>query len=119
MSPAAYLDPSARACHPPAGAGPSASAPRTAESTARRCVVVPHAARVRGEQNQRRPGCQDRSPSLFSSTALGRRLLLGEPSALVDSRTSRGGTTVPPPAPDTGARPFERFGPPQWALRES
>src|SRR6266567_9180284 len=52
MSPAAYLDLSARACHPAAGTGPSASAPRTAGSTARRCVVVPHAARARAEQNR-------------------------------------------------------------------
>ena len=49
MSLAASLDPVARACHPPAGAGLLASAPRTAGSTARRCAVVPHAARARGE----------------------------------------------------------------------
>ena len=52
MSLAAYLDLVARACHPPVGAGLSASAPRTAGSTARRCVVVPRAARARGEQNR-------------------------------------------------------------------
>src|SRR6266849_5181996 len=107
MNLAVCLDLFAQACHPPAGAGPSASAPRTAGATSRRCVVVPHAERARGEQSRRRLGCQDRSPSRFSSTALDRRLLLVVPIALVDSRTSRGGTAVPPSAPDTGARPFE------------
>src|SRR5712692_4805607 len=56
MSLAASLDPVARAFHPPAGAGLSANAPRTAGSTAPRCVVVPHAARARAEHyrtNQR------------------------------------------------------------------
>src|SRR5438270_3308598 len=38
MSLAACLDPAARVRHPPAGAGPSASAPRTVGSTARRYV---------------------------------------------------------------------------------
>src|SRR6266849_5332938 len=51
-----YPDLVAQACHPLVGAGLSASASRTAGSTARRYVVVPHATRARGEQNQtRRP----------------------------------------------------------------
>src|SRR5262249_11543357 len=49
---AAYLDPVARACHPPAGAGPSASAPHTAESIAPRCVVVPLAEPSHVEQSR-------------------------------------------------------------------
>ncbi len=52
MTPAAYLDLVARACHPAAGAGPSASAPRTTESIARRCVVVPLGERARAEQSR-------------------------------------------------------------------
>src|SRR5438876_12086534 len=70
-----------------------------------------------GAQNRRRLECRDRSPSPFSSTALGRLPPLVEPIAPVDSRTSRGELLVPPSAPDTGARPFGRFGPPQWAPR--
>ena len=48
----------------------------------------------------------------FASNALGRFLLPGVPIASVDSRTNRGETPVPPSAPDTGARPFARCGPP-------
>src|SRR5215467_9122045 len=118
MSLAVYLDPSARECHPLAGAGPSASAPRTTGPTSRRYVVVPHAERTHGEQRRRRLGCPDRSPSPFSSTALGTLPPLARPIALVDSRTSRGGILVPPSAPGTGARPFGQCGQPPWAPRE-
>src|SRR5205807_2608774 len=69
MSPAAYLDLSARACHPAAGAGPSASAPRTAGSSARRCVVVPHAERAREEQNRKIPERRRQAPIPLSSSS--------------------------------------------------
>jgi len=117
MSLAAYLDLVARACHPAARAGLSANAPRTTESTARRCVVVPLGERARAARSRRRLGCRDRSASSFSSIALGKHPRLAAPIAQVDSRTSRGGTAAPPSAPGTGARPSARCGQPQWARR--
>src|SRR5204863_5287536 len=117
MSLAVYLDLVARACHPPAEAGPSASAPHTAGSIARRCVGVPLATPARGVQSRRRLGYRDRSPSSFSSTALDRLPPPAAPTVLADSRTSRGETTAPPSAPDTGVRPSGRYGLPPWARR--
>src|SRR5262249_11749434 len=92
MSLVASLDLVARACHPPAGAGPSAGAPRTAESTARWCVVVPNGERARVARSRRRIGCRARSPNPFSSNALDRLPQLEAPNALVDSHTSQGET---------------------------